>query len=139
MNRLVDILVTVSIWAQVNRYDAMGSKFRAHDGGVLADYGVWIVLALVLLAVILAVVMHRMKQREGTPFRNPRRLWADLCRLHQLDMSQRRLLKKLAQTQKLDNRAVVFVQPGYFRRDKLDPTLAANAAQVDALRKKLFD
>lgn len=137
-NRIWNGVPGASIWAEVNPYDAISTHFRS-SRTLGPSWAVTIFLVIIALGVILGVAIYLRKQREGTPFRNPRRLWGDLCRLHQLDRPQRSLLMQVARAHQLDDPAELFIEPRYLCAERLSADFKKQAAQIDVLRKRLFE
>jgi hypothetical protein len=100
-----------------------------------------LILAAVTLLVIVTVVWQTISRRRRRDFHynSPQRLFADLCRVHKLNWSNRRLLKHLAAARGLKSPATLFVEPEHFDMTNVPATLKAAAADLRHLRHKLFD
>lgn len=70
---------------------------------------------------------------------DPNELFQDLCRIHRLNRSSRRLLKNLAAECELEVPAVLFVEPEQFSAAKLPPEWHQRSSELDDLRKRLFE
>jgi hypothetical protein len=100
-----------------------------------------LILAAVTLFVIVAIVWQTISRRRSRDFHydSPPRLFADLCRAHKLNWSNRRLLKHLAAARGLKSPATLFVEPDYFDATNALSVLKASASELRQLRHKLFD
>ena len=100
-----------------------------------------LILASVTLLVIITIVWQTISRRRRRDFAydSPPRLFADLCRAHKLNWSNRRLLKHLAAARGLKCPATLFVEPDYFDMTNVPAALKPSAAELRQLRHKLFD
>jgi hypothetical protein len=100
-----------------------------------------LILASVTLLVIVTIVWQTISRRRRRDFAydSPPRLFADLCRAHQLNWSNRRLLKYLAAARGLKCPATLFVEPDYFDMTNVPAALKPSANELRQLRHKLFD
>jgi hypothetical protein len=69
---------------------------------------------------------------------SPPELFRELCRVHQLDWSTRRLLKRLAVEWEMTSPALLFVEPERFNVSRLPTEWRENAARLEQLRERLF-
>jgi len=65
-------------------------------------------------------------------------LFSGLCQVHGLDHSARGLLKQLARKHGLRHPARLFTEPGWLDPARLQGSLHGRAAEVTALRNRLF-
>lgn len=100
-----------------------------------------LILAAVTLLVIATIVWQRISRRRRRDFDydRPQRLFADLCRAHKLNWSNRRLLKQLAAARHLKCPATLFVEPDYFDMTNVPAALKSSAGELRQLRHMLFD
>ncbi len=90
-------------------------------------------LALIYGAIHMAKrLTHRWHNSHGG-------LFCSLCRVHRLDRSARRLLKQVVQYHRLAQPARVFIEPYWLDPTRLGAPLRGRAAEVAALRSRLFD
>lgn len=90
-----------------------------------------------LLLVAALYLLQRYQQRRA--FSNePRHLFQDLCRLHDLSRRERRLLSRLATACELPIPAALFVSPQYFEPEALPQELAAHEVSIRKIATKLF-
>jgi len=132
MTALVPILL-----AQQGRIADMGRNFRGDHAQFSSND--LLIISCGILAVACLVLLLKRLARE-TPQRrinSPRRLFRDLCRLHGLDGTSRRLLRRLARYQKLDHAGRLFVEPERFDPGNLGP-LAREQHRYEQIRERLF-
>lgn len=100
-----------------------------------------LILGSVTLLVIITIAWQAIARRHKRDFdfNRPPRLFADLCRAHKLNRSNRRLLKQLAAARGLKIAATLFVEPDYFDMTNVPPALKPTANDLRQLRHKLFD
>jgi hypothetical protein len=100
-----------------------------------------LILAAVTLLVITTIAWQTIarRHRRGFDYDSPARLFADLCRAHKLNGSNRRMLKQLAAARRLKCPAMLFVEPEYFDMSDLPPALKPSASELRQLRHTLFD
>ena len=113
---------------------AAESYGRSGSGEMIAYLGVAVVaIAVVCLVAYLAsrVVHQRRFNNHGT-------LFSGLCRMHALDRSARKLLVEVAQHRRLSQRARLFTDPRWLDPATLRGPIRRKAADVDALRRRLF-
>lgn len=96
-----------------------------------------VILPLVVAAVVWAVVRFR-THREQASYNSPRRLFNDLCTLHELDWPTRKLLRQLARSRHLDHPARIFVEPACFDPAHIPPQLQPFRTQLQRLKTRLF-
>lgn len=124
--------------AETANFDAMGARFRSTNDGNAGAYLWGAAILLLVIGVTTVFIVRHLKQREGQTFCNTRRLFLDLCRLHELNAGQRRLLRRLAQAHGLTDAARLFVEPAYFRTAGLATELRADPETIAALSRRLF-
>ncbi len=115
-------------------YLHMGRRFQRGAGG---NSGELLVLVLSLVAVVaVAILISRYTARRRAPgFFSNSQLFMDLCREHQLDWTDRRLLKQLAVHHEL-NPCQLFLEPVRFQ--EVEGDLSRLAPRLSALRAQLF-
>ena len=99
-----------------------------------------IVIGMAVVAVAALVIWSLVARRKPRHFvSNSRtRLFRELCRAHDLRLSNRRLLKRLAAAQGLETPSLLFVEPKYFEAAQLSADLQPLAGDVQRLRAQLF-
>ncbi len=113
---------------------AARSYGRSGSGEMIAYLGVAVVaIAVVCVGAYLAsrVVHQRRFNNHGT-------LFSGLCKMHALDRSARNLLVEVAQHRRLSQRARLFTDPRWLDPATLRGPIRRKAADIDALRRRLF-
>jgi hypothetical protein len=70
---------------------------------------------------------------------NAPELFRELCRVHRIDWTSRRLLKRLAAEWEMTCPANLFVEPDRFNPARLPAEWQQNTTQLESLRRQLFD
>lgn len=127
------------VFAQSDIFRNLGSGFR----GRAAQFHASDLIAVIAVVVAIGVGLYflsRWMQRNEQPQRtnNPRGLFRELCRAHELDRTTRRLLQQIARHQQLSHAARLFLEPERFEPANLSPDLRARQSEVAALRERLF-
>jgi hypothetical protein len=127
-------------WLFAVRRQAMGGGFRGENN----DYDVSQMLIVVAVVTSIATVLflvdrwirryNRLKANES-----PTELFRQLCRTHELDRSARRLLQSLASHWQLAHPGVLFVEPDYFRPEKLPADWYDRAPELEQIHRKMFE
>jgi hypothetical protein len=140
MHRILEFALLI---AQDSRVDEMARRMAegfsdepVRFGGDLWWAAVLIVGGLMGAAAILARKSDRRKRRATLD--NPRRLFADLSQKHGLGWADRRLLRRLARSEGLQEPASLFLEPERFDAAVLDPRLKTWHARFQAIRGRLF-
>ena len=123
--------------AQSDRFSDLGARFQ--QSGPVPTWMPLLLAGLTVAATIaLWFVARYLGLLERYRRRSQRRLFRELCRLHQLDWPSRRLLRQLAVAHGVDSPAQLFLQPEKFDARRQCPTLLPCADQIDDLRGRLF-
>lgn len=77
---------------------------------------------------------ERLKSYDSRP-----ELFRELCRVHRLDWSSRRLLRRLAAEWEMTSPALLFVEPERFNAARLPPDWQPSANQLERIRQRLFE
>ncbi len=126
------------LWANQEVLNGLSRRFQRGGADVSVSHiVVLVVLALVAVGVWWAVG-HVGARREGHSYHSAPRLFRELCRVHELDWTSRRLLRQLARAHPLAPPARVFVEPRWFDAPHLPPDLQAARSQLAALKARLF-
>jgi hypothetical protein len=115
-------------------WDRLGQLLNAGPYEIL-------ILTAVTLLVIVTITWQVLSRRRLHDFayNRPAHLFADLCRAHKLNWSNRRLLKHLAAARGLKCPTTMFVEPEYFDMTNVPATLKPSAVELRQLRHKIFD
>lgn len=124
--------------AQHDRLQGLSQRFQTGGYHVDAAHVAMFAAALLMLTIVLWRVTRSKRFSDEQPFHNPRRLFLDLCHLHELDWSSRRLLWKLAQARGGDHPAQVFLEPSWLDAQQLPRGLATAAPAFARIQTQLF-
>lgn len=118
---------------------SLGEGFR----GVNAEFNTTklLTVAACILAICLCLLLFDRLAKRGEhagDYDSPPELFRELCRIHRLGRSGRRLLKRLATYWGLADPAVLFVEPEFFNSKKLSPELQEDTERVEQVRRQLF-
>lgn len=131
-------MFTASLLADSSVFIHAGDRFR--PGGEQFTLASLAVLgAVVLFTLVLAWVLARVATiRELRGTNHPRELFFELCKAHQLNRAQQRLLERVARHNRLVHPARVFIEPGLF--DLAGPRRPSERlrSELDELKKQLF-
>lgn len=97
-------------------------------------------IAAVSLAIIVcfwAISTYFSAQRQRNS-NSPWQLFIDLCKAHKLSRRERHMLHRLAGQHRLDQPAMLFVEPSWYGAEKAGPTWDGRHNELDELRQKLF-
>lgn len=137
MTRLCNNLAV--LLANTARWQDRAGGFRGRHGQFdWASLG-WPLLAVAAVGVALWMFTRYRHGGNGRrSYNSPRELFRSLCRAHDLDRGQRRLLRKLATQLKLPEPAAIFLRPEHLTEagPKLMPT---RVEAITALRQRLFE
>ena len=118
------LILLGQILAQEGGFSDLGSKLHGRRARwEISDILIW---TAVLIAIVLGIwMLARIAARQDKAKRinNPWALFCSLARAHGLDRASRRMLKQLAQWQRLDHPGRLFVEPERFETVNLSPGL----------------
>jgi hypothetical protein len=134
------LTIAQTLWLFAVRRQAMGGGFRGENNTfdltpILTVLGVLIPI-IAALFLIDRWIRRRIRQRT---YDSPSGLFQQLCQTHELDRSGRRLMHLLASHWQLTNPGVLFIEPDYFRPDKLPPDWYDHAPELEQLHRQLFE
>jgi hypothetical protein len=99
--------------------------------GLIAAVAVGIVLTIWLVKVWLG-------QRSRRSSHSPWQLFQDLCTAHHLTATEKHLARQLAKELRLEQPAVLFIEPSWWENERLPLGLTRHLSVLDKLRKRLF-
>jgi hypothetical protein len=119
--------------------DRMMQAFRAikKDTATREAWIGLIVFMAVLTGLARLTIFSQWRQRQRKIF-SPRKLFFEICRAHRLSWPERRLLWRLARSQKLEDPASLFLTPECFDISRLTVDVRAHAEELRRLRDRLF-
>ena len=130
---------TLLLLAQRSNWSRMGDRFSGAHAKF--DVGELITIALLCVgAVALIWGLHWLaKRQEGWLSRpNPRRLFRELCKAHQLKRHDRTLLSQLAEATDVGQPSELFLRPDLFEADGLPGELQNWATDLERIARTLF-
>ena len=129
MNHLAGFL----LWAQAK-------PLQPKPGDWAFGWGAVGIIAVVATAIVLMIwfVMLLLRYRARQTTHSPWQLFNELCAAHRMTQSERSLLRQLAKSLRLDQPAVLFVEPAWWDHDRLPPALRRQVTSFEKLRKRLF-
>lgn len=93
--------------------------------------------AVVVMALVVAFVQYR-QRRGAAALNSPSELWAELCRVHQLDKIQSGALRELAEARAMEPVASVFVRADLWQLEEDSAELKHLRPQLQRLQEQLF-
>jgi hypothetical protein len=128
------------LWFFAVRRQAMGGGFRGENNDY--DFTQMAVVVSVLAAVVgVLFLLDRWIRRRSRlkTYESPTELFRQLCNTHELDRSACHQLKQLAAHWQLAHPAMLFVEPDYFRSEKLPAAWYERVPQIEQIHRKLFE
>jgi hypothetical protein len=128
------------VWLLAVRRQAMGGGFRGENNDYDLSQMATVVILLASISGVLFLLDRWIRRRiRQKTYESPTELFRQLCRTHELDRSARRLLQSLASHWQLANPGVLFIEPDYFRPEKLPADWYDRAPQLEQLHRQLFE
>ena len=125
--------------AQQGGYSDLGNKLHGRRARwETSDILIWTVIAIAIVLGIWMLSRFAARQDKGQRMNNPWALFRSLAKAHGLDRANRRILKQLANWQRLEHPGRLFVEPERFETVNLSPGLQPQAPAVRALRDRIF-
>ena len=126
------------ILAQSDRFQDLGGRFRQGGSDISIVQIVAVALAVVLLSFGLWCIARWYAVRDRRGYRSVRKLFVQLCRLHEIDWPSRRLLCQLARAQGVSQPAELFLMPERFDVESLSPEMQSHSLQIQELKQRIF-
>ena len=126
--------------AENGQLSKIASGLRNDSGWIKPQVNDWLLpLSIVACAGFAVWLLLRCAKRlQRWLLNNTGRLFGQLCRAHRLDWTQRRLLRRLANSHGMDHSVRLFLEPDRFTSAALKTELQPFRDQIDRLRRKLF-
>lgn len=132
-------LHTLSMMASLNPLDVMGRNFRGEHAELHSSDFIGMAVLLTVVAATCYILWRFLAREESDkPYYKPRRLFRELCDVHQLDTATRALLSDLARAHGMSQPAMLFLQRERFHTDRLSADWKSRKKQLDALAIQLF-
>lgn len=104
-------LLNLNLLAQMADWRAMGNHFRPDSAAINIPH-LFVLATVVLVIASLIWALSRWKESEHTSsLDNPQRLFADLCKAHELSSEKISLLRRVARELQVPHPARLFVDP----------------------------
>ena len=130
---------TLSMLARTRDLRSMSEGFRSvgfEDKAFETLVVVGIILAISLTLILVGRHFRRFERLKS--YDSPPELFRELCRVHRLDWSSRRLLKRLAAEWEMTSPALLFIEPERFNAARLPADWQDRAERLGQLRQQLF-
>jgi len=130
----------VTLLARTRDLRSMSEGFRSVGFDDKAFETLMVTGAIVVICLTLLLIgrysrrFERLKSYDSRP-----ELFRELCRVHRLDWSSRRLLKRLAAEWEMTSPAFLFIEPERFNAARLPADWQPKAQLLEQIRQKLFD
>jgi len=115
-----------------------GAAGRRADRVDTGEALLWLAAAGGLIALVCLAIRLVSRWQHRRRHNSHRRLFQGLCRTHGLDRGARRLLRQVARHYQLKQPARLFTEPKWLNPADLPGALRRRAAEVAALRNRLF-
>jgi hypothetical protein len=92
----------------------------------------------VALSLVAWLILRWFKVRERRISNSPWGLFTDLVAAHQLNHRERNLVTRLARQFRLEQPALLFVEPAWWEADRLGPAWRRRLPELEKLRRRLF-
>jgi hypothetical protein len=94
-------------------------------------------IALVAMVLVVAIIQHRQRQ-SANGLNSPSELWAELCRVHQLDKADAAALRELADVRAMEPAASIFVRADLWQLERDTAEIRHLRPQLQRLQGILF-
>ncbi len=124
--------------AQRSRGDSLSESFRNHAGAGRDDVLLVLLMAAALLAGLWAASRLLGLRRRRRGYHSPWRLFRALCKVHNINWSDRWLLQRIARQQGLRDPARLFLEIQRWDDQTLGPASALEFVRLRTLRNRIF-
>lgn len=100
-----------------------------------------LVAAAIIISIsvtLLLIGRHFRRFERLKSYDSPPELFRELCRVHRIDWSDRRLLKRLAAEWEMTSPALLFIEPERFNAARLPEHWREKSSRLEELRQRLF-
>lgn len=131
-------LTQIILLGRGNFFEGSKSFTQRHSQLSIAELalGVLVFASFVALLILLFKFFSPPEKPRGV--NSPLRLFWDLCKAHELKLSQRWLLWKISREHELKDPALLFVEPELFDPDMIGKTFAEKTDEIESLHERLF-
>jgi hypothetical protein len=132
-------VIFLPLLAQMDKWREMGRNFQSDRPTHSPALVVACLSVLAVVVVSLWLLVRLMNRQEGRRLSNdPRQLFRSLCRAHQLNRADRRLVAQIGRLRQLAQPASLFLEPDQFDAAAELPALHGQEAAIKRLRNRLF-
>jgi len=124
---------------QIDKWEEMGRDFRTDHTKLDPTLITASIVTLLVVIVFLWGLTRLFNRQEGRRLYNsPKQLFRSLCRAHELDRAQCRLLLQIARTQNVAQPASLFLEPERLDSAVRQPQFKGQEDSLRQLRARLF-
>jgi hypothetical protein len=128
------------VWLFAVRRQALVGGFRGENNNFDVTQLAYMLTGLAAVIGLLYLLDRWIRRRSRVKmYESPTELFRQLCRMHELNRQDSHQLKQLAAHWKLPHPAVLFIDPDYFRPEKLPTDWHERAPVIEQLHRKLFE
>ena len=119
-------------------FSNLGNTFH-QEGAIVGWEAAGIIVGVATTLIPAAwLTMRFLKVRKRRISHCPWRLFKDLCAAHELTHRERQLLTQLAHQHRLQQPAMLFIEPVWWEADRLGNAWQRSLAELHSLRDRLF-
>lgn len=131
--------LATALLADLELFRGMGSGFRGKRAQFdFDDLLAWAGIVVGVVAVLWVLSRLLARQERFRRCSKPWPLFRDLCKAHELNRPQRRLMKQLARHHQLTHPGLLFVEGSRFEPAGLSAELLDRSEELRAIRERLF-
>ena len=125
------------LFAWQSPFSHMGKNFRdGFDSSTTSQLFI-LVAVLVGIGIGITLLLRYFNLQDGVSYNRPGKLFAELCRAHELNRGQQQLLRRLAVSQQLAQPARLFLDPETFDTARKSVS-EKDADGIATLRERIF-
>jgi hypothetical protein len=113
-------------------FRSVGYSDKAWETMIVAG----VIIAICVTLFLIGRYFRRFERLKS--YDSPPELFRELCRVHKLDWSTRRLLKRLAAEWEMTSPALLFIEPERFNVSRLPMEWHEETTRLEQLREQLF-
>ena len=96
------------------RFHEVKTQLQSSGSDLTATHFIVFAIVAVILGIVAWRIARHVAMRDGRSYYSSKRVFQDLCRLHELDLPSRRLLQRLAKSRQLEHPGRLFLEPSWF-------------------------
>ena len=132
-------ILSLLIFAEQSRVRSLGAGVRGRNDGLDAMGVAMLLATLIAIGVLIWALVTRMNRHSGRErFHDPRGLFKELCKAHELKHTSRKLLSAIAKHQGLRQPARIFLEPARLEEANTGPIGKEQGALLAQLRFQLY-